>query len=77
MVKILKDTLKVNNKFSQKRIMTFTSFWVATIYAILPLFVPTFEVKEFVFLGFIGAGGWSIYRTQKTNENITNTLGNE
>jgi hypothetical protein len=76
-VKILKDTLKVNNKFSQKRIMTFTSFWVATIYAILPLFVPTFEVKEFVFLGFIGAGGWSIYRTQKTNENITNTLGNE
>lgn len=57
--------------------MTFSAFWVATIYAILPLFVPTFEVKEFVFLGFIGAGGWSIYRTQKTNENITNTLGNE
>ncbi len=75
MVKILKDTLTVNGKWSQKRIMTFSAFWVATIYAILPLFVPTFEVKEFVFLGFIGAGGWSIYRTQKTNENITNTLG--
>ena len=76
-MKIISDTLKVNNKFSQKRIMTFSAFWVATIYAMLPLFVPNFDVKEFVFLGFIGAGGWSIYRTQKTNENITNTLGNE
>ena len=50
--------------------MTFSAFWVATIYAFLPLVIPTFEVKEFVFLGFIGAGGWSIYRTQKPNENI-------
>lgn len=66
----------VNGKWSQKRIMTFSSFWVATIYAILPLFMPTFEVKEFVFLGFLGVGGWSLFRTQKLNENI-NTLGNE
>lgn len=57
--------------------MTFSAFWVATIYAFLPLVVPNFEVKEFVFLGFIGAGGWSIYRTQKTNENNINTFGNE
>ena len=67
---LIKDTLTVNNKWSQKRIMTFSAFWVATIYAFLPLVIPTFEVKEFVFLGFIGAGGWSIYRTQKPNENI-------
>ena len=34
-----------------------------------PLFVTTFDVKEFVFIGFIGAGSWSLYRTQKKNEN--------
>lgn len=67
---ILADTLKVNGKYSQKRIMTFSSFWVATIYAFIPTLIPTFEVKEFVFLGFIGAGGWSLFRTQKANENI-------
>ncbi len=62
----------VNNKYSQRRIMTFTSFWIATIYAFLPLFTD-FEVKEFVFIGFLGAGGFSLYRTQKNNENIDNT----
>jgi len=76
-MKVLKDTLVVNGKWSQKRIMTFTSFWVATIYAFLPLFVADFDVKEFVFLGFIGAGGWSLLRTQKQNENvITNDTEN-
>jgi len=68
-MKLLKDTLTSNGKYSQKRIMTFTSFWVATIYAFMPLFVADFDVKEFVFIGFIGAGGWSLLRTQKVNEN--------
>jgi len=76
-MKILSDTLTVNGKFSQKRIMTFTSFWVATIYAFMPLFVSDFEVKEFVFLGFVGAGGWSLLRTQKQNENINYTHDGE
>ena len=67
-MKLLIDTLQVNGKFSQKRIMTFSSFFVATIYAFMPCFMP-FDVKEFVFLGFIGAGGFSLYRTQKPNEN--------
>jgi len=69
-MKVLKDTLTVNGKWSQKRIMTFSSFWVATVYAFLPAFID-FEVKEFVFLGFVGAGGWSLLRTQKVNENIS------
>ena len=68
-MKILKDTLKVNNKWSQKRLLTFSSFFIATIYAFLPTVYNTFEVKEFVFLGFLGAGGFSLYRTQKTNDN--------
>ena len=69
-MKVLKDTLTVNGKWSQKRIMTFSSFWVATVYAFLPAFMD-FDVKEFVFLGFVGAGGWSLLRTQKVNENIS------
>lgn len=72
MIDLINDTLKNNNKWSQKRLLTFSSFFVATIYAVIPIFIPTFEVKEFVFLGFLGIGGFSTYRTQKTNENINN-----
>jgi hypothetical protein len=53
--------------------MTFSSFFIATIYAFLPLFNSKFDVKEFVFLGFLGAGGFSLFRTQKINENIINS----
>ena len=52
--------------------MTFSSFFIATIYAFVPVWIPDFEVKEFVFIGFLGAGGWSLFRTQKANENINN-----
>ena len=69
-MKLLKDTLTVNGKWSQKRLMTFTSFYIATIYAFMPMFYPKFEIHEFVFLGFLGAGGFSLFRTQKANENI-------
>lgn len=67
--KLITDTLQVNGKWSQKRIMAFTSFWVATIYAFIPAFVIGFDVKEFVFLGFIGGGAYAIFRAQKPNEN--------
>jgi hypothetical protein len=87
-MKILKDTITVNGKYSQKRIMTFTSFWVATIYAFSPIIIHIitetfnlkpfiFEVQEFVFIGFIGAGGWSLLRTQKKNENNNYTHDTE
>jgi len=69
-MKIIKDTLQNQGKWSQKRLMTFSSFFVATIYAFLPAFI-IFDVKEFVFVGFLGVGGFSLYRTQKTNENET------
>jgi hypothetical protein len=71
-MKILTDTLISNGKWSQKRLMTFSSFFVATIYAFMPMFNNKFDVKEFVFLGFLGAGGFSLFRTQKQNENIIN-----
>jgi len=73
-MKIIKDTLQNKGKWSQKRIMTFSTFFIATIYAFLPLVKDGFDVKEFVFIGFMTAGGFSLYRTQKTNENITNEL---
>ena len=68
-MKLINDTLKNNGEWSQKRIMTFSSFFVATIYAFIPIFVKGFEVHEFVFLGFMASGGFSLYRTQKVNEN--------
>ena len=72
-MKILKDTLISNGKWSQKRLMTFSSFFIATIYAFMPMFNNKFEVKEFVFLGFLTAGGFSLFRTQKQNENTINS----
>lgn len=71
-MKILKDTLTSNGKWSQKRLMTFSSFFIASFYAFMPLVNNQFDVKEFVFLGFLGAGGFSLFRTQKQNENINN-----
>lgn len=73
---IITDTLKNNNKWSQKRLLTFSSFFVAVIYAFMPCFYSAFDVKEFVFLGFLGAGGFSLFRTQKPNENISTTNNN-
>jgi len=70
MIYLLKDTLKEKNKWSQKRIMSFLSFFVATVYAFAPMFSSDFEVKEFVFLGFLGIGGFTIYRTQRPNTDI-------
>jgi len=69
MRKLIDDTLKVNGKYSQKRIMIFCSFNAAFMYAIMPLMSTTFEVKEFVFLGFLSFGGFTIFRNQKVNEN--------
>ena len=72
MIKLLYDTLQVNGKWSQKRLMTFSSFFISTAYAFLPMIDSKFDVKEFVFLGFLGAGGFSLFRTQKVNDNNIN-----
>lgn len=71
-MKILKDTLQNKGRWSQKRLMTFSSFFIAVIYAFVPLVKSDFEVKEFVFLGILASGGFSLYRTQKQNENNIN-----
>jgi hypothetical protein len=50
--KLISDTLKPNGKWSMKRLSAFTSFWMAIVYALLPLFKP-FKVHEFVFVGLL------------------------
>lgn len=72
MEKIIKDTMMINGRWSQKRIMVFSSFWIATIYAFIPAFLPSFDVKEFVFLGFIGGGAYAVFRAQKPDEQKIN-----
>jgi hypothetical protein len=49
---LIEDTLKPNGKWSIKRLSAFTSFWMAVIYALIPLFKP-FKVHEFVFVGLL------------------------
>lgn len=52
--------------------MIYLSFFFATLYGFIPVFIPKFEVKEFVFLGFLGMGGFTLYRNQKPNLNPKN-----
>lgn len=59
-----------NGKWSQKRLLTFSTFFVATIYVFAPLVKESFDVKEFVFLGFLTAGGFSLFRTQVQKQKI-------
>lgn len=67
--KIFKDTLMPKGRFEIHRVGTFSAFWVAVLYAFSPLLFPNFVVLEFVFIGFIGGGGWSLLRTKKKDEN--------
>jgi len=69
LIDLINDTLRPKGRFEQKRVMTFSSFFSALIYGFMPFCVPTFEVKEFVFLGFLGIGGFTVFRTQKVNKN--------
>lgn len=75
-MKILTDTLQVNGKWSQKRLMTFSSFFIAAAYAFLPLITKEFQVQEFVFLGFLGAGGFSLFQTAK-NKSIDQNINQD
>lgn len=77
-MKMIRDTMMINGRWSQKRIMIFSSFWIATLYAFTPILVPNFEVHEFVFLGFIGGGAYAVFRAQKRDEtgiNNNETIG--
>jgi len=74
-MKIIKDTLKVNNRWAHKRVMSFVAFHIGAIYAFIPVVYPTFDVKEFVVMCFFGlsAGCLGIDLQQQIKiDNLTN-----
>lgn len=46
--------------WSIKRVAAFTSFWISVAYAFIPALVPSFQVHEFVFWGFITFSGTAL-----------------
>ena len=74
MKKLIKDILQVNGKWSYKRVTSFYILNIAIVYAILPLVVKTFDVKEFVFISLIGYSatmvGVNAWEKFKTKEEI-------
>jgi hypothetical protein len=62
-MKILRDTLMSNGKWSIKRLAGFSAFYTATVYAFIPMWFPLFVVHEFVFWGFITFGASAIGMT--------------
>jgi hypothetical protein len=53
-MKLIKDTLKVNDRWAHKRVLSFVSFHVGAIYAFIPIVYPSFQVQEFVVMCFFG-----------------------
>lgn len=60
MKKFLEDILKEHGKWSFKRTTALYVLHVAIIYAFLPIWMLNFDVKEFVFWGFITYSGTMI-----------------
>lgn len=54
MMKIFKDILQTNGKWSFKRITAIYILNIAILYAFLPIWFPKFPVLEFVMMAFIG-----------------------
>ncbi len=60
MKKFAEDLLKTCGKWSFKRVTALYVLNVAIGYAFLPIFIPTFNVQEFVFWGFLTYSGTMI-----------------
>lgn len=60
MKKVLEDILKEHGKWSFKRTTALYVLNVAILYAFLPIYMLNFDVKEFVFWGFITYSGTMI-----------------
>lgn len=56
-MKFIEDLLKTAGKWSFKRVTALYVLNVAIIYAFLPILLPTFNVQEFVFWGFLTYSG--------------------
>jgi hypothetical protein len=73
-MKLINDTLKVNGKWSIKRLAGISGFYFAVIYAFIPIWLPMFVVHEFVFWGFITFGasaiGMTVWNKKIDKENV-------
>ena len=66
----MRNFFYINNKLSQRKTFAFISFFISIIYAFIPFVNETFEVKEFVFLGFLAISGYNINQSLRANENL-------
>ncbi len=53
-MKLLKDLLQVNGKWSFKRVTALYVLSMAILYSFLPIWYPEFTVLEFVMMALIG-----------------------
>ena len=53
-MKLIDDTLKINNRWAHKRVASFVALHAVLIYIFIPILYPDFEVKEFVVLAVLG-----------------------
>jgi uncharacterized protein with NAD-binding domain and iron-sulfur cluster len=60
MKKFVGDLLKTAGKWSFKRVTALYVLNIAIVYAVLPIFIPSFNVQEFVFWGFLTYSGTMI-----------------
>jgi hypothetical protein len=78
LIKLRNETLKSNGKYSIKRMGVISSFYIAMMYAFMPIWFPMFVVHEFVFWGFItfaGAGlGMTVWNKKIAKQNPNNEL---
>jgi hypothetical protein len=72
MANIWNDTMKPKGKYEQKRIMVFSGFFSGLIYAFTPIFFPAFEVKDFVFISFMGLAGGVSFLSLKDKQRVDN-----
>ena len=74
-MKLINDTLKINGRYAHKRIMAFACFHCMLLYVFAPILYPTFEVKEFVVIGFLAFAGACLgidLQQQIKSNNFTN-----
>jgi len=79
-MKILKDILQTNGKWSFKRVTSLYILNAAIVYAILPIWFPKFTVSEFVFVSLISYSatmiGINAWEKNKLNKNDNNQGSN-
>jgi hypothetical protein len=75
MANIWNDTMKPKGKYEQKRVMVFSGFFSGLAYAFVPILYPNFEVKDFVFISFMGLAGGVSFLSLK--DKLASTQYNE